>query len=110
MLELTADNLLSFLRERGWLATETARVQALAGGVSGVVFRVETASGGFVIKQSPPRLRTREAWFSDPARIEREWQVMQFLQPHLPDAVPAVLHTDTENFAFAMTAAPPDAR
>jgi len=79
----------------------------LTGGVSAVVFRVETASDKFVIKQSCPRLRTRDAWFSDVSRVFREVDVMQALAEVLPDDVlPRVLWVDRENFAFAMAHAP----
>lgn len=105
MLELTIDNLLSYMLERGWVAGP-AEVTILAGGVSNVVFRVRADSGEMVVKQSRPQLRTREAWFSDLSRIHREQEVMQALAPLLPDVVPAVLHVDRDNYTFAMRAVP----
>jgi len=83
------------------------RVEALSGGVSNVVLRVETPGRVFVLKQSRPQLRTRDAWFSDLERIHREQEVMQALRPLLPAAtVPEVVFTDRANFAFAMSHAP----
>jgi 5-methylthioribose kinase len=74
------------------------------------VLRVELSDNRFVLKQSRPRLRTRDDWFSDVERVYREQEVMELLQPLLPDlAVPAVLHVDRENFVFAMQHAPRDA-
>jgi 5-methylthioribose kinase len=111
MLELNADNLLDYLRRRGWLGDEPARVEPLGGGVSNAVLRVETARRAFVVKQSRPQLRTRDAWFSDLGRIHREQEVMQLLHPLLPPpTVPEVLFADRDNYAFAMSHAPQGAR
>jgi 5-methylthioribose kinase len=86
-------------------------VDALGWGVSNVVLRVETADRRFVLKQSRPRLRTRDAWFSDLDRVYREQEVMRLLHPLLPQpTVPAVLFSDRANYVFAMSHAPEDAR
>jgi 5-methylthioribose kinase len=107
MFELTADNATDYLRTRGWIGPGDARVEALGGGVSNQVLRVETADTRFVVKQSRPQLRTRAAWFSDLDRVYREQEVMQALEPMLPPStVPAVLFVDRENYAFAMSHAP----
>jgi 5-methylthioribose kinase len=111
MLELTPANAASYLRDRGWVAPGPVRVDALGGGVSNVVLRVETPEGRFVLKQSRPQLRTRDAWFSDLGRVYREQEVMQLLHPLLPQpTVPAVLFSDRENFVLAMSHAPQGAR
>src|SRR5499427_7748206 len=103
MLELTADNALDYLRQRGWIAGP-ARIEPLGGGVSNAVLRVETPEQLFVLKQSRPQLRTRDAWFSDLDRVYREQEVMQALAPLLPAAVvPEVLFTDRENYVFVMS-------
>jgi 5-methylthioribose kinase len=108
--ELTADNALTFLRERGWV-TGPASVCNLAGGVSNLVLRVEADQGRFVLKQSRPQLRTRAAWFSDVERIYREQEVMEALRPLLPPGVvPRVRHADRERYVFAMDHAPEEAR
>src|SRR5262245_53246408 len=110
MLELTEANLPAYLREHGWVAAgEPAEVAALGWGVSNAVFRVRTSHGLFVVKQSRPQLRTRDAWFSDLDRVWREMEVMQVLEPLLPPGVvPKVLHRDRDNYAFAMAHAPED--
>lgn len=111
MFELTVDNALDYLRGLGRLDPGPARVEALMGGVSNQVLRVETPDGLIVLKQSRPQLRTRDAWFSDLERIEREQEVMQALGPLLPSGtVPNVLFTDRPNFVYAMSHAPLDAR
>lgn len=106
MYELTPENAADYLRQRGHVRGR-AEVTLLAGGVSNMVFRVRTDDGCFVLKQSRPQLRTRDAWFSDVRRIFRELEVMQALADILPaDVVPRVLWEDRENFAFAMSHAP----
>lgn len=111
MLELTADNALDYLRARGWIGPGPARVEALGWGVSNLVLRVETPGETFVLKQSRPQLRTRDAWFSDLNRVYREQEVMELLGPLLPPlTVPRVLHSDRDNYVFAMSHAPAGAR
>lgn len=108
MFELTADNALEYLRRKQWIAGP-AQVELLSGGVSNFVLRVATPERCFVLKQSRPQLRTRDAWFSDLERIYREQEVMQALYPHLPDIVPEVLHVDRDNYVYTMSHAPLDA-
>lgn len=111
MLELTADNALEYLQARGWVGAGPNRVELLAGGVSNVVLCVETPERKFVLKQSRPQLRTRDAWFSDIERVYREQEVMEVLGPLLPPlGVPAVLFSDRDNYVFAMSHAPAEAR
>jgi 5-methylthioribose kinase len=111
MLELNADNALPYLRQRGWLEAGPARVEPLGGGVSNAVLRVEQGGHLLVLKQSRPRLRTRDDWFSDLDRVYREQEVMEALHPLLPaGTVPQVLFADRPNFVFAMSHAPAEAR
>src|SRR5271156_2566406 len=110
MHELTADNAAAYLREKGWIGDEPVRVEDLGGGVSNPVLRVETPGQLFILKQSRPQLRTRDAWFSDVARIFREQETMEALAPRLPPGVvPNVLHSDRDNYVFTMSHAPRDA-
>jgi 5-methylthioribose kinase len=109
MFELTAENALKYLRQHGWL-DGPAQAELLSGGVSNQVLRITTPGRCFVLKQSRPQLRTRDAWFSDLDRIYREQEVMQSLYPHLPNVVPEVLFVDRANFVYAMSHAPFDAQ
>src|SRR5262245_24264468 len=109
MLELTVANANEYLLERGSIAAP-AVIEELSGGVSNQVLRVTTPERRFVLKQSRPQLRTRDAWFSDLERIYREQEVMQALHPHLPDVVPDVLFVDRDNFVYAMSHAPLEAK
>ena len=60
MRELTTDNALAYLTEKGWIVPGPARIDLLGGGVSNVVLRVETPWQTFILKQSRPQLRTRD--------------------------------------------------
>jgi len=110
MLELDADNVLSYLREMGWINAGPAQAELLSGGVSNQVLRIITPEQTFVLKQSRSQLRTRDAWFSDLDRIWREQEVMQVLHPSMPDVVPEVLHVDRTNYVYTMSHAPLDAK
>jgi 5-methylthioribose kinase len=111
MLELTADNTADYLRARGFIGPGSVDVTPLGWGVSNVVLRVQTPHHLFVLKQSRPQLRTKDAWFSDLDRVYREQEVMQVLEPLLqPGVVPRVLFSDRDNFVFAMSHAPLPAR
>src|SRR4051794_11513402 len=105
MHELTPDNALAYLHDRGWV-NGPAQVEPLGGGVSNQVLRVVTDTTALVVKQSRPQLRTRDAWYSDLERIYREQEVMQALAPLLPQTVPQVLFVDRDNYAYAMSHAP----
>ncbi len=111
MFELTPENALDYLRSHGRIGPGPATVEPLGWGVSNVVLRVVTPDGPFVLKQSRPQLRTRDAWFSDLERVYREQEVMEVLYPLLPEpVVPKVLFADRENYVFAMSHAPAGAR
>jgi 5-methylthioribose kinase len=111
MLELTCENVLDYLRGRGWLASGPASAEILSGGVSNQVLRIIGPHGPYVVKQPRPQLRTRDAWFSDLDRIWREQEVMQVLAPLLPvGTVPGILFVDRQNYVYGMTHAPVDAQ
>jgi 5-methylthioribose kinase len=111
MIELTPDNAVHYLRQRGWVGADPVQVEPFGWGVSNVVLRVVTPERSFVLKQSCSRLRTRDPWFSDLERVYREQEVMQLLSQVLPPpTVPEVLFTDRDNFVFAMSEAPATSR
>ncbi len=111
MLELTPDNAVDYLRERQWIAPGPATVEPLGWGVSNAVLRVVTPERTFVLKQSRPQLRTRDAWFSDLERVYREQDVMEVLALLLPpQTVPQVYFSDRANYVLAMSHAPVGSR
>ena len=110
MFELTASNAVDYLRRQGWLGADlSCHAELLNGGVSNQVLRIYTSERLFVLKQSRPQLRTRDAWFSDLERIYREQEVMQALHAYLPSEVPEVLFVDRANYIYAMSHAPLEA-
>ncbi|HJT30429.1 MAG TPA: phosphotransferase [Pirellulales bacterium] len=118
----------SYLREQHWVSVrERVKIRRLTGGVSNEVLyvaRPDRTGTDFVLKQARPQLRTPQPWFSSVERVWREIDVLRTCErvllaepvrprtpPHtLLAATPRVLHEDRENYAFAMTAAPPDHR
>lgn len=130
MVELNADNVVDYARSRGWIGPSSARAEWLSGGVSNCVLRVEQPdcdSGGrgealltstvhprpvrrIIVKQSRPQLRTKQAWFSDISRIHREEDVQRLLVDQLPGAIPRVIGSDRDNYAYAMEHAPDGVR
>ncbi len=113
MREITPENAVEFLRDRGWLPPgESARVEPLAWGVSNIVLRVQPSNGpDFVVKQSREKLRVAADWRSRLDRIHREMDGLRVLGELLPaGSVPAILHEDRNDFVFAMEALPADHR
>ena len=111
MLELTPDNAADYLRRQAWVGPGPVHVESLGGGVSNVVLRVETPERLFVLKQSRPQLRTRDAWFSDLDRVYREQEVMELLHPLLPRRRSRQSSSPTgPNYVFAMSHAPLESR
>jgi 5-methylthioribose kinase len=105
LLELTAANASEYLVARGM--PEPDSVCELGGGVSNTVLLVQSGGTRLVLKQSLPKLRVDQDWFSDPGRIFRESEGLRSLAPYLPaGSLPEVLFEDRDRFAYAMTAAP----
>jgi 5-methylthioribose kinase len=107
MLLLDATRLPAYLRDRRLLGPrEYCRIDALSGGVSNVVLRVEPEGrAAFVVKQSREQLQTEVPWYSRLDRILRETAVMEAVRPLLPEgAIPRILDEDRENYAYTMQA------
>jgi 5-methylthioribose kinase len=112
MIELSVENAAAHLRAKGWLRPdEPAEVTFLGGGVSNIVLKVKTPRQSLVLKQALPKLRVEMDWR---ARIDRIWterDALKLLGQILPDGqAPRVVYDDPENYLFAMTCAPDDAR
>ncbi len=109
MIELNAENANAYLNER--VLEGDWRITELGGGVSNTVLLVEIADLRWVLKQALGKLRVEQDWFSDRGRIFRESAALMTVSPWLGDgAVPEVAFEDHENLAFAMSAAPEEAR
>lgn len=110
LLDLEITNAAEYLRARGFDAAG-ARIAELGGGVSNTVLLVETGARRFILKQALGKLRVQDDWFSNRERIFRESAALCWAAASLPaGSVPEILFEDRENFLFAMTAAPAQAR
>lgn len=110
MLELDADNVVEYLRGRGYLGDAgPVAVDVLRGGVSNQVLLLQPAgsTAPLVVKQARRQLRTEDPWFCDPARIFREAEVLRHCAHLVPEGrTPRILFEDRESYLFGMTAAP----
>ncbi|HYT47720.1 MAG TPA: phosphotransferase, partial [Burkholderiales bacterium] len=94
---------LDFVRRSGLARDgEQPKVEALSGGVSSDIWRVDLASGPVCVKRALPRLRVAELWEApiERNRYERRW--MEIAARAAPGAAPAVLAGDDEAGLFAM--------
>lgn len=107
-MELTAESLPAYLRERGVApADATTAVEALGGGISNDVWRVRWDGGCVVVKQALPFLRVEEEWAFDVARSDVEHRCLAAIGDLLgPGAAPAVVFADDASHAFGMACAP----
>jgi tRNA A-37 threonylcarbamoyl transferase component Bud32 len=111
-----------YLRASGRIQPgESVRVRRLDGGVSNEVLyveRIESGLGDFVLKQARPQLRVADPWYCSVERIWREAETLRVCEEALRKSgggrrdeievgVPRLLFEDRENYAFAMSAAPP---
>lgn len=101
--------LLRYLRDTGRVqSNETPRLTLLKGGVSNRTVLVERAGGeAWVLKQALPKLRVKEDWFSDPARIHREAQGLVWLSRLAPPGtITPLVFEDAAHHLLAMQAVP----
>src|SRR5215475_161898 len=89
-------------------ANETPPIVALAGGVSGDVFRVNLARGPICVKQPVEKLRVAADWHAPLERAHSEVMWLRFAASIDPDCVPEVLFEDRDAHIFAMRFLPPD--
>jgi aminoglycoside phosphotransferase (APT) family kinase protein len=89
-----------FLKKAG--LGEPSAMQALSGGVSSDIWRVDLASGRACVKRALSRLRVAQVWEApiERNRYERLW--MQTAAAAAPGAAPKVLAWDDERGLFAM--------
>ncbi|HWE35086.1 MAG TPA: phosphotransferase [Isosphaeraceae bacterium] len=109
MRAIEAGDVVEYLREKGRIPrAKAARAEAMGGGVSNVVLRVEVeGEPPFVVKQARERLRTEMLWVSRLDRIWHETAALELLAGLLPTgAVPRVLFEERDDFLFAMEHAP----
>ena len=79
----------------------------LGGGVSNTVILVDFPSHRIVLKQALSKLNVEQDWYADQARTIREYRGLQTVHKFLPPkASPTTLFLDSENYIYAMQAAP----
>jgi 5-methylthioribose kinase len=96
------EEVLAFLRKHRLAAAgEAPRCEALAGGVSSDIWRVDLRGGPIVVKRALARLRVAQVWEApvERNRYERLW--LETANAIVPGAAPKILAGEDEGF-FAM--------
>jgi 5-methylthioribose kinase len=93
---------LGFLRAQGLAAAdEVPAAEALPGGVSSDIWRVDLRQGTVCVKQALARLRVAQVWEAPIERNRYEWRWMEAASAAVPGAAPKVLaHDDAGVFAM----------
>jgi len=92
------------LRGAGLIASaEEARFEAMAGGVSSDIWKVETAGRIFCVKRARPRLKVTADWQAPVERNRYEVAWCRIAHGIVPCAVPEILHHDEPGMLFAMS-------
>ena len=87
---------------------EQPPAQALAGGVSSDIYRVDLASGPVCVKRALPQLKVSAVWTAPVERNRWEVEWMRVAATSEPAFVPRVIAHDAESGSFAMEYLPPD--
>jgi 5-methylthioribose kinase len=108
MIEIGLGNVRDYLVQHQLLDPRSEpEISEMAWGISNVVLRVDLPAGGFVLKQSLPKLRVADDWQFDRRRTLIERDCMVLLSQLLPvGSVPTALFCDEENFVLVMSQAP----
>ena len=103
------EQLVAYLRATGRIADEAPiTCHTLAGGVSNRAVWVDLDNGrAWVLKQALAKLRVKDEWLSDPARIGREAQGLRYLARLAPPgAITPLVFEDPAVHLLAMEAVP----
>lgn len=82
--------------------------EALAGGVSSDIWRIDLPSGPICIKRALPKLRVQVDWLAPVRRNIYEGRWMQVVREAVPHATPMLLGQDEASGTLAMTYLPAD--
>ena len=92
---------LDFLRRAGLAGRdETPRAEALGGGVSSEIWRVELATGPVCVKRALARLRVAQLWEAPVERNRFEYEWFRVAGAAAPGAAPKVIAQDGDAFAM----------
>jgi aminoglycoside phosphotransferase (APT) family kinase protein len=87
---------------------EQANWQALTGGVSSDIWRVDLPGRTLCVKRALAQLKVAADWQAPVSRNAYEWAWIQFAAQHCPDNVPRPLAHDEHAGLFAMSFLAPD--
>ncbi|HLX45655.1 MAG TPA: aminoglycoside phosphotransferase family protein [Bryobacteraceae bacterium] len=91
------------LRKIGLIrADEVPRYEALPGGVSSEIWRVDLRGGSVCVKRALPKLRVEKDWFAPIERNRYEVAWMKVVASILPGTVPRIVGHDVDQNLFAM--------
>ena len=91
------------LRNLGLAAKdEEPRYQALTGGVSSQIWRVDLRSGPVCVKRALPKLRVEREWLAPIERNHYEFAWLRVVSAIAPHAVPGLIAHDAEQNLFVM--------
>ena len=79
---------------------EEPHAEALAGGVSSDIWRVDLARGPVCVKRALPRLRVAQTWEAPIARNAYEYEWFRVAAASVPQAVPEVLYREEGSFVM----------
>ena len=82
-------------------------VEALSGGVSSDIFRVDASGRTFCVKRALAKLKVAQDWQAPVSRNRSEVAWLRVVGGLLPQHVPALLGDDAEGGSFAMAWLPP---
>jgi aminoglycoside phosphotransferase (APT) family kinase protein len=102
-------HVVAVLRGAGLIASaEEARFEALAGGVSSDIWKVETAGRIFCVKRARARLKVAADWQAPVERNRYEVAWYRIAHGIVPGAVPEILHHDESGMLCAMSYLDPE--
>lgn len=87
---------------------EEPHYEALSGGVSSEIWRVDLRQGHFCLKRALPRLRVQREWIAPIERNHYEFAWMRVASGIVPKAVPKLVGQDEEQHLFVMEYLPPE--
>jgi len=98
-----------FLETHALISTgEHANWQALTGGVSSDIWRVDIGNRSLCVKRALAQLKVAADWKAPVSRNAYEWEWMRFAARQCPDHVPAPIAHDERAGLFAMSFLDPD--
>jgi aminoglycoside phosphotransferase (APT) family kinase protein len=89
---------------------EAVRAEALAGGVSSGIFRVDLRSGAYCVKQALPQLKVAKEWKVPVERVFSEIDYLRTVGEIVPGHVPRVVGQDDASKSFVMEFLGPEFR